>query len=127
MTGLDAKYELALDDEGRKYWRCWLDGEEADPVPPGYGLSFPSAAAKAPTGDVVEYPPGTVVHITAPDMPNLKASQVKEVKERLVKELIRNDPDLTEDQAEALLFETLSGAKPTEFSNAIVKGTKAGA
>lgn len=68
---MEAKYKLAIDDKGRRFWRCWLDGAESNPAPLGAPLLFPCKDQQAdpsdPESHTVRYPLGTTVHITTPD------------------------------------------------------------
>lgn len=117
---IHVKFELHENNEGRKYWRSWHDGVEAPPTPAGITLEIPS---ERNSREHVDYPAGTTVELHIPRTPKVMAN-VQEVKDRLVEELIKNDPGLTNEGAEALLYEKLTASQPTEFSKAIVKGTE---
>lgn len=125
---LDAKYELAEDSQGRRYWRCWLDGKEVESLPHGFAVTFWPERKEVAEGVFSEYALGTIVHIKGDARSQqLMRRNLRDIKDRLIEELLKNDPELTPQSAEALMYETLRSMGSTEFSEAIVKGAEDGA
>ena len=115
---MDAKYELEVDDEGRFFWNCKLDGKDSDPCPVGFALNFPAdpETHEDAVGDkiVVAFPLGTTVHIKAPSPEESRRLQVQMMRRRIIYALIQELPSLTIEEAEALMMERLKAATQPE-------------
>lgn len=134
----EAKYTITEDAKGQRFWRCELDGEESQPLPPNVSLRFYPNKTAIVDGKPIEHPQdlplGTEVILRVPAQEQNTAQERKQralvivtrLREALKLNALRQGNLLSTEEADAFIKALVEEQMGKETTAKVLEGVQLG-